>query len=115
MQASTVVLPGVPDLFFPPETLREYALLADGERGALIGPRGDVAFLCAPRWDDDAVFSNLLGGRGSYVIRPVDDRFGWDGSNEAGSLVWRSRWVGGRPGRRRVARGAGVPGATESD
>jgi len=25
-----------------PHVLREYALLADGERGALVGPRGDV-------------------------------------------------------------------------
>jgi hypothetical protein len=78
-----------------PESLRQYALLADGERGALIGPRGDVAFLCAPRWHDDAVFSDLLGGRGTYVIRPADDRFVWGGSYEAGSLVWRSRWVVG--------------------
>ena len=39
---------------FPPEPLRQYALLADGERGAVVGPRGDVAFLCFPRWHDDA-------------------------------------------------------------
>ena len=38
---------------FPPHVLREYALLADGERGALVGPRGDVAWLCAPGWDSD--------------------------------------------------------------
>ena len=56
-----------PRLATYPETLRHYALLADGERGALIGPRGDVAFLCAPRWHDDAVFSDLVGGRGTYV------------------------------------------------
>ena len=79
----------------PPEPLRQYAFLADGERGALVGPRGDVAFLCAPRWHDDAVFSELLGGRGTYVIRPVDDRFVWGGSYEPGSLIWRSRWLVG--------------------
>jgi alpha,alpha-trehalase len=78
-----------------PESLRQYALLADGERGALIGPRGDVAFLCAPRWHDDAVFSDLLGGQGTYVIRPASDRFVWGGSYEPGSLIWRSRWVVG--------------------
>ena len=33
---------------YPPSVLREYALLADGVRGALIGPRGDVGWLCAP-------------------------------------------------------------------
>ncbi len=37
-----------------PHVLREYALLADGQRGALIGPRGDIAWMCAPRWADDA-------------------------------------------------------------
>jgi alpha,alpha-trehalase len=78
-----------------PETLRQYALVADGERGALVGPRGDVAFLCAPRWHDDAVFSDLVGGRGTYVIRPTDDRFVWGGSYETGTLIWRSRWVVG--------------------
>jgi alpha,alpha-trehalase len=75
------------------EPLRQYALLADGERGALVGPRGDVAFLCAPRWHDDAVFSDLLGGAGTYVVRPAEDRFVWGGSYEPGTLIWRSRWV----------------------
>ena len=50
--------------------LRDYALLADGERGALIGPDGDLAWLCAPV-DSDAVFSTLIGGA---VLRPDTDR-----------------------------------------
>lgn len=78
---------------FPPETLRQYALLADGERGALVGPHGDIAFLCAPRWHDDAVFSTLLGGPGSYSVTPADRHHVWGGHYEHGSLVWRSRWV----------------------
>jgi hypothetical protein len=78
-----------------PEPLRQYALLADGERGALIGPRGDVALLCAPRWHDDAVFSELLGGRGTYIVKPAGDRFVWGGSYEPGTLIWRSRWISG--------------------
>ncbi len=28
---------------FALQVLREYALLADGERGALVGPQGDIA------------------------------------------------------------------------
>ncbi|MDQ2707667.1 MAG: glycoside hydrolase family 15 protein [Actinomycetota bacterium] len=75
-----------------PHVLREYALLADGERGALIGPRGDVVWLCAPRWDDDAVFSALIGGPGAYTITPTP-RFVWGGFYEDGGLIWRSRWV----------------------
>ena len=80
---------------FPPETLRQYAVLADGERAALIGPRGDVGFLCAPRWHDDAVFASMLGGPGTYAITPRSDRFVWGGSYERRSLIWRSRWVSG--------------------
>lgn len=75
-----------------PRVLREYALLADGERGALIGPKGEIAWLCAPRWGSDAVFSTLIGGEGTYAITPVDP-FVWGGYYEEGSLIWRSRWV----------------------
>ena len=72
--------------------LREYALIADGERGALIGPHGDIVWLCAPRWDSAAVFSTLIGGRGIYAITPVG-RFVWGGYYEDDSLIWRSRWI----------------------
>ena len=34
---------------FPLHVLSEYALLADGERGILVGPRGDFAWMSAPR------------------------------------------------------------------
>lgn len=78
---------------FHPETLRQYALLADGERGALVGPRGDIALLCAPRWHDDAVFSSLLAGAGIYALTPADPQAVWGGHYEADSLIWRGRWV----------------------
>ncbi len=86
----------VPDLDaerdFPPQSLRQYALLADGCRGALIGPRGDVSWLCAPRWDSPAVISHLVGGDGVYAVTPTDT-FVWGGYYEPNSLIWRSRWV----------------------
>lgn len=77
---------------YPPSVLREYALLADGVRGALIGPRGDVGWLCAPRWDSPALLSHLVGGDGLYAVTPTDT-YVWGGSYEPGSLVWRSRWT----------------------
>jgi hypothetical protein len=77
---------------FPPHVLREYAVIADGERGALVGPRGDLAWLCAPRWHDDSVFASLVGGPGVYAVTPVD-RFVWGGYYEPRSLIWTSRWV----------------------
>ena len=85
------------DLVRPtPHVLRQYALIADGERGALVGPRGDMAFLCAPSWHDEPVFSSLLGGPGGYGVSPADDRFVWGGYYEPDSLIWRSRWVSTR-------------------
>ncbi len=81
-----------PELEFPPHVLREYALVADGERGALIGPRGDVSWMCAPVWDSGSVFSSLIGGAGAYAVTPAG-RYVWGGYYEQGSLIWRSRWV----------------------
>ncbi|HET7303644.1 MAG TPA: glycoside hydrolase family 15 protein [Segeticoccus sp.] len=78
---------------FPPHVLREYALLADGERGALVGPRGDVVWMCVPRWHDDAVFSALLDGPGFFSVTPTNANSVWGGSYEDGTLIWHSRWV----------------------
>ncbi len=79
-----------------PHALREYAFIADSRRGALIGPRGDLAFMCAPAWHDDAVFSSLIGGRGCFTLAPTDPWFVWGGYYESNSLVFRSRWITGR-------------------
>ena len=77
-----------------PRVLREYALVADGERGALIGAgRHRVAWLCVPRWDSPAAFSGLLGGAGRYTVTPADRWHVWGGYYESGTLIWRSRWV----------------------
>lgn len=72
--------------------LRDYALLADGERGALVGPRGDFSWMCFPCWHDGAVFSALIGGVSNYRIVPRG-RFVWGGYYEPGGLIWRSRWI----------------------
>ncbi|HLR92882.1 MAG TPA: glycoside hydrolase family 15 protein [Jiangellaceae bacterium] len=77
---------------FPPHVLREYALLADGHRGALCGPHGDLVWLCAPRWDSDAVLSSLIGGEGMYAVTPSATSV-WGGYYEPRTLIWRSRWV----------------------
>ena len=77
---------------FPPHVLREYALLADGERGAVVGPRGDIVWLCAPRWHDPSVFTALIGGRGAFQLAP-EQPFVWGGSYDDATMIWRSRWV----------------------
>ena len=66
--------------------------MADGERGFLVDPHGNLAWMAFPYWDSDAVFSSLIDGNGRYGITPVE-RFVWGGYYEPGSLIWRSRWV----------------------
>jgi GH15 family glucan-1,4-alpha-glucosidase len=75
-----------------PHVLREYALLADGERGILVGPRGDFVWMCFPRWDSPAVFCSLIGGPGCYAVAPRDPCV-WGGYYEPDTLIWRSRWI----------------------
>jgi hypothetical protein len=75
-----------------PHVLREYAFVADGQRGALIGPRGDVAWLCAPQWDSGSVFSTIIGGVGTYAVTPQVP-YVWAGWYERASLIWHSRWA----------------------
>jgi hypothetical protein len=97
---------------FPPHVLRQYALLADGERGALVGPHGDIVWMCAPRWDSDAVCSSLMGGAGMYAVTPQEPRHVWGGYYEAGSLIWRSRWVS-NTGSIECREALAFPGETE--
>ncbi|WP_235215567.1 glycoside hydrolase family 15 protein [Phaeacidiphilus oryzae] len=75
-----------------PGALRDYALIADGERGALLGPHGEFAWMCAPRWDSDAVFAGLLGGPGEYSVSPLQ-RCVPGGAYRPGSLIWTSQWT----------------------
>ncbi len=75
-----------------PTVLREYAFIADGERGILVGPRGEMVWLCFPRWDSPAIFASLVGGGGGYQICPTG-RLVWGGRYEPDSLIWRSRWI----------------------
>jgi GH15 family glucan-1,4-alpha-glucosidase len=88
----TSTTPAAPHDEYAPSTLRQYALLADGERGALCGPQGDIVWMCAPRWHDDAIFSTLIGGSGVYAVSPTE-RCVWGGHYEPGSLIWRNRWT----------------------
>ncbi|WP_157892106.1 MULTISPECIES: glycoside hydrolase family 15 protein [Frankia] len=83
---------GDPSGWFPPHVLRDYAFLGDGERGALVGPDGDLAWMCAPSWDSDAVFATLIGGAGCYAVTPVG-RYSWGGHYDRRSLIWNGRWV----------------------
>ena len=73
--------------------LRDYALLADGERGALDRSPRRPGLDVRATWDSDGVFSSLIGGRGVYAVTPASSRYVWGGYYEDGSLIWHSRWI----------------------
>ena len=75
-----------------PGVLRDYAPLADGERGALVGPQGEVAWLRSPRWDSPALPSAPIGGAGAYRVQP-EARHVWGGHDADGTRMWRDRWT----------------------
>lgn len=85
--------PGAFSQLMRPVVLREHALIADGERGAVVGPQGNIVWLCVPRWHDEPVFSSLIGGQGQYIITPTDTWHVWGGAYEPGSLIWQGKWV----------------------
>jgi hypothetical protein len=72
--------------------LRDYAVVADGRRGALIGPGGECLWFCFPGWADEPVFAHLVGGGGCYTVRPTG-RVVWAGHYETGGLIWRGTWA----------------------
>jgi hypothetical protein len=76
-----------------PFALRDYAFLADGQRGILVGPHGDMVWMCFPEWSSPSVFTALLGGEGCYQVAPTDERFVWGGYYDEGGLIWNDRWV----------------------
>ena len=54
---------------------REYALLGDTERAALVSRHGSVDWLCLPRFDSPACFAALLGTdeHGRWLLGPVEE------------------------------------------
>ncbi|WP_353890666.1 glycoside hydrolase family 15 protein [Micromonospora sp. WMMA1363] len=75
-----------------PHLLGAYALIADGYRGALVGPYGDIGWLCAPGWSDPPLFGDILGpGLGHFLLFP-ETRHVHGGYYNDGSLIWINRW-----------------------
>jgi GH15 family glucan-1,4-alpha-glucosidase len=52
----------------------DYAVIADGETGALIGRDATIEWLCFPRFDSEACFASLLGTRdnGCWALAPLE-------------------------------------------
>ena len=69
-------------------------MLSDGRVMALVSPGAKISWMCAPRVDGPALFSELLGGpaAGHFTIEPAkadnDPQQQYDGT----SLVLKTTW-----------------------
>ena len=74
--------------------IERHALLSDGRVMALVSPGAKISWMCAPRVDGPALFSELLGGpaAGHFTIEPAkadnDSQQQYDGT----SLVLKTTW-----------------------
>jgi GH15 family glucan-1,4-alpha-glucosidase len=52
--------------------IEQYAIVGDTQTAALVGDDGAIDWMCAPRFDSDALFAALLGdaGNGRWLIAP---------------------------------------------
>lgn len=92
-----------------PHVLRDYALLADGHRGALVGPRGNVAWMCAPAGTRARCSARSSRPPGTTASPPAS---GSSGRLLRGRLAGVAQPMGHDRRRRRVPRRARVPPAT---
>ena len=55
------------------QRIEDYALIGDSHTAALVGKNGSIDWLCAPRFDSDAVFAALLGTpeNGRWQLAPA--------------------------------------------
>lgn len=87
------------DVQQPPEQhVEDYALVGDCHTAALVGRRGDVAWMCLPRFDSPAAFASLLGTRehGHWTIAPPEDGpavVSVERRYEGDSFLLRTRWT----------------------
>ena len=74
--------------------IERHALLSDGRVMALVSPGAKISWMCTPRVDGPALFSELLGGpaAGHFTIEPAkpdnDPQQQYDGT----SLVLKTTW-----------------------
>ena len=76
---------------YPP--IESLAFLSDGSVAALLGPDGNVEWLCLPRFDSPSVFGAILDRRaGTFRISPTDPGATATQGYLPGSLVLETRW-----------------------
>jgi GH15 family glucan-1,4-alpha-glucosidase len=74
--------------------IEDYALIGDCETAALISRDGSIDWLCWPRFDSDACFAALLGGKehGRFRIAPQDKATRVTRRYRRGTLILETRF-----------------------
>ena len=77
-----------------PERIEDYALLGDMQTAALVSRGGCIDWLCLPRFDSDAVFAGLLGGKenGHWTLAPASGRKCNRRSYRGDTLILDTEW-----------------------
>ena len=72
----------------------DHALLADSRTAALVGPDGNVAWMCWPRVDSSPLLMSILDDRhgGTFLVRPAGDAGVQSCAYLESSLVLRTIW-----------------------
>ncbi len=74
--------------------IERHALLSDGRVMALVSPGAKISWMCAPRVDGPALFSELLGGpaAGHFTIEPAMPDNNSQQQYDGTSLVLKTTW-----------------------
>jgi trehalose 6-phosphate phosphatase len=74
--------------------IERHALLSDGRVMALVSPGARISWMCAPRVDGPALFSELLGGpaAGHFTIEPSQQDNNSQQQYDGTSLVLKTTW-----------------------
>src|SRR5262245_9904954 len=76
--------------------IEDYALLSDLQTAALVHRHGSIDWCCLPRFDSEACFARLLGGRehGRWLVAPEAQGQPTRRYRD-GSLVLETEWATG--------------------
>jgi len=74
--------------------IEEHSMLSDLRTVALVAPDASIAWMCAPRIDSSALFSEILGGEsaGSFKVGTPDGRPPLNQAYVRGTMVLESHW-----------------------
>lgn len=77
-----------------PQPIEDHALIGDTRTAALVNSRGEVVWLCAPRFESRPIFGSLIGGPqgGRFAITPLGEEVRTSRRYWEASTVLETTW-----------------------